>query len=62
MAPEELASNDAIVIATPTYNHGMSLDMKNPFERAVVKNINVKDKIGVASGLTAGAARRYTSS
>jgi multimeric flavodoxin WrbA len=62
MAPEELASNDAIVIATPTYNNGVSLDMKNLFEGAVVKNMNLKDKIGVALGVTAGAARRYTSS
>jgi flavorubredoxin len=47
---EELANYDAIAIGTPTYHHDMSLDMKNLFEEAAVKNINLKDKIGAAFG------------
>jgi flavorubredoxin len=49
-APEELANYDAIIIRTPTYHHNMSLDMKNLFEEAAVKNINLKGKIGAAFG------------
>jgi flavorubredoxin len=48
--PEELANYDAIVIGTPTYHHDISLDMKNLFEEAAVKNINLKGKIGAAFG------------
>jgi len=48
--PEELDSFDAIIIGTPTYHHDMSLDMKNLFEQAAVKNIDLKDKIGAAFG------------
>jgi flavorubredoxin len=48
--PEELANFDAIVIGTPTYHHDMSLDMKDLFEEAAVKNINLKGKIGAAFG------------
>jgi len=48
--PEELDSFDAIIIGTPTYHHDMSLDMKNVFEQAAVKNIDLKDKIGAAFG------------
>jgi flavodoxin I len=47
---EELINYDAIVIGTPTYHHDMSLDMKNLFEEAAVKNINLKNKIGAAFG------------
>lgn len=47
---ETLADYDAILIGVPTYNHDMTIDMKNLFEEAAVKNINLKDKIGAAFG------------
>lgn len=50
VAPEELANYGAIVIGTPTYHHDMSLDLKNLFEEAAEKNINLKGKIGTAFG------------
>jgi flavorubredoxin len=48
--PEELANYDAIIIGTPTYHHDLSSDMKDLFEKAAVKNINLKDRIGAAFG------------
>jgi len=50
VTPEELADFEAIVIGVPTYHHDMTIDMKNLFEEAVVKNISLKDKIGAAFG------------
>jgi len=48
--PEMLANYEAIAIGTPTYHHDMSLEVKNLFEEAAVKNINLKGKIGAAFG------------
>lgn len=50
LPPEALAEFDAIIIGTPTYHHEMTIDMKNLFEEAAVKNINLKGKIGAAFG------------
>jgi flavorubredoxin len=50
MPPEALAGFDAIIIGTPTYHHDMPMDMKNLFEEAAVKNINLKNKIGAFFG------------
>jgi len=46
----ELANYDAIVVGTPTYHHNTVLGMKDLFETAAVKNVNLKDKIGAAFG------------
>jgi flavorubredoxin len=48
--PKELESFDAIIIGVPTYHHDMTSDMKNVFEEAAVKNINLKGKVGAAFG------------
>jgi len=50
IAPEELGNYDAILIGIPTYHHDMTADMKNLFEEAAVKNVNLKGKIGAAFG------------
>lgn len=50
VTPEELAGSDAIVIGVPTYHHDITVDMKNVFEEAAVKNISLKGKIGAAFG------------
>ena len=48
--PEELENFDAIIIGAPTYHHDMTSDMKNIFEEAAVKNVNLKGKVGAAFG------------
>lgn len=48
--PEELAEYDAVVVGVPTYHHDMTIDIKNLFEEAAVKNTNLKDRIGAAFG------------
>lgn len=48
--PEELAGYDTILIGASTYHHDMSLDLKNLFEEAAVKKLNLKGKIGAAFG------------
>jgi len=47
---EELASYDAILVGTPTYNTQMPIDLKNLFEEASTKQINLKNKISSAFG------------
>lgn len=48
--PEEMAGFDAIVVGIPTYHHDMTIDIKRLFEEAVVKGIDLKDRIGAAFG------------
>lgn len=50
IAPEALGNYDAILIGIPTYHHDMTVDIKNLFEEAAVKNVNLKGKIGAAFG------------
>jgi len=50
VAPEELAKFDALAVGIPTYHHDMTVSMKNLFEEAAVKNVNLKNKIGAAFG------------
>jgi len=50
VTPEMLSNFDAIVVGIPTYHHDMTIDIKNLFEEAAVKNINLKGKIGAAFG------------
>jgi flavorubredoxin len=47
---EELAMFDAILMGAPTYHHDMPIDIKKLFERAAVKGINLKGKVGAAFG------------
>jgi flavorubredoxin len=47
---EDLVDYDAIVVGAPTYHHAMTVGIKNLFEKAAVKNINLKDKVGAAFG------------
>jgi len=48
--PEELANFDAIVVGVPTYHHDMTVDIKNLFEEAAVKNVILKGKVGAVFG------------
>ena len=48
--PEEMAGFDAVVVGIPTYHHDMTIDIKRLFEEAVVKGIDLKDRIGAAFG------------
>lgn len=48
--PEELAEFDGIMIGIPTYHHDMTIDIKNLFEEAAVKKIQLEGKIGAAFG------------
>ncbi len=50
ITPEALGNYDATLIGIPTYHHDMTVDMKNLFEEAAVKNVNLKGKTGAASG------------
>jgi flavodoxin I len=47
---EELASYDAILVGTPTYNAQMPIDFKNLFEDVATKKLDLKNKIGSAFG------------
>jgi flavodoxin I len=47
---EELASYDAILVGTPTYNAQMPIDFKNLFEDVTTKKLDLKNKIGSAFG------------
>ena len=47
---EELAGYDAILVGTPTYHAQMPIDVKNLFEEASTKQINLKNKMGSAFG------------
>lgn len=48
--PETLSSFDALAVGIPTYHHDMTVDMKNLFEEAAVKNVNLKGKVGAVFG------------
>ena len=49
--PEEQFSDyDAILVGTPTYHHDMPGTIKNYFEEAAMKNVNLKTKIAGAFG------------
>jgi len=48
--PEMLSDFDAIIVGVPTYHHDMTVDIKNLFEEASVKSINLKGKVGAAFG------------
>ncbi len=50
ISPERLEDFDAVVVGVPTYHHDMTIDIKNLWEEAAVKNINLKGKIGAAFG------------
>ena len=47
---DELANYDAIIVGTPTYHHDTVLGMKDLFENAAVKGVNLKGKIGATFG------------
>jgi len=46
----ELANYDAIIVGTPTYHHDTVLGMKDLFENAAVKGVNLKGKTGATFG------------
>jgi flavorubredoxin len=48
--PEDLPVFDAIIVGDPTYHHDMTLDVKNLFEEAAVKKIDLKGKVGGSFG------------
>lgn len=48
--PEELSKFDAIIVGTPTYFHDIPNDVKQLFEKAAVKAVNLKGKIGATFG------------
>jgi flavorubredoxin len=50
VAPEVLHQFGALVVGTPTYHHEMTSDLKELFEEAAVKNVNMKGKLGAAFG------------
>lgn len=47
---ERLMDFDAIVVGVPTYHHDMTIAIKNLWEEAAMKRINLKKKIGAAFG------------
>jgi flavorubredoxin len=46
----DLMNYDAIAIGVPTYHHDMTVGIKNLFEDAAAKKINLKAKVGAAFG------------
>ncbi len=48
--PETLSNFDAIIVGAPTYHHDMTVGMKNLFEEAAAKGVNLNGKIGSAFG------------
>ncbi len=46
VAAEELADFDAIVVAVPTYHHDMTRNIQKLFEKAAVKKVSLKGKLG----------------
>jgi len=50
ITPETLGNFDAIIVGAPTYHHDMIIGMKDLFEEAAVKGVNLKGKIGAAFG------------
>ncbi len=47
---EDLPNFDAIIVGAPTYKDDMPIDLKQLFEEAKEKNVNLKDKIGASFG------------
>lgn len=47
---QDLADYDAIIVGVPTYDHDMTRTIENVFERAAVKRVNLKNKVGAAFG------------
>jgi len=47
---EELAEYDAIIVGTPTYHHDTVSGMKDLFENAATKNVDLKGKVGATFG------------
>jgi len=47
---EMLKEFDAIIVGVPTYHHDMTVSVKNLFEEAAAKGVNLKGKIGAAFG------------
>jgi flavodoxin I len=47
---DELTKFDAVLVGTPTYNHGIAIDIKSLFEEAAAKGTNLKGKAGAAFG------------
>ena len=58
VSPEELAGFDAILVGAATYHHDMPVSFKSLFEEVAVKNINLKGRLELHSGLTAGAVKQ----
>jgi flavorubredoxin len=50
VSSENLSNFDAIAVGVPTYHHDMTMDIKNLWEEAAAKSINLKGKIGAAFG------------
>jgi len=50
VTPEELASEEAIVVGMPTYHHDMARSMKSLLEEVAVKEIDLRGKIGASFG------------
>ena len=55
--PEELANAHAIIIGVPTYHHDMTVDIKDLLEKTALKNINLRDKIGVIPVVVIGVGK-----
>jgi flavorubredoxin len=47
---EALGSFDAIAVGVPTYHHEVTLDIRELFEEAAVKNVELRGKLGAAFG------------
>jgi len=50
ISAEKLGDFDVIIVGVPTYHHDMTIDIKNLWDEAATKNINLKGKIGAAFG------------
>jgi flavorubredoxin len=50
VTPETLGNFDAIIIGAPIYHHDMTICMKDLFEEAAIKSVNLKGKIGATFG------------
>jgi flavodoxin I len=50
VTPETLDNFDAMIIGAPTYHHDMIISMKDLFEEASAKSVNLKGEIGATFG------------
>jgi flavodoxin I len=50
VAGEALAGYDAIVVGAPTYHHDLTHGIKQVFEEASAKSVNLAEKVGAAFG------------